>query len=126
MTKVTTIYNYHLYPEREGLSEILPETMISSLRRFCRNRRAGGIQMLYYTEKILGFEKKKSHLIFKTNNAKSRLFGELERGCLAWLSRMTFHPILRGQNFILWSYSPLRSYPRIRGRFCLKSHAHVV
>ena len=42
--------------------------------------------MLYYTEKILG-QKKKS-LIFKTNNANSRLFGELERGCLAWLPRV--------------------------------------
>ena len=40
--------------------------------------------MLYYTENAI--------LIFKTNNANSCLFGELERGCLAWLPRMIFHP----------------------------------
>ncbi len=78
--------------------------------------------MLYYTEKILGVKKEKS-VIFKTNNANSRLFGELERGCLAWLPRMIFHPIT--------PYSTLKTIyhghiprcvhiPRIRGRFNLR------
>ncbi len=49
-------------------------------------------------------------LTFKTNNANSRLFGELERGCLAWLLQMIFYPIFHAQNHIPWSYSPLRSY----------------
>ena len=87
--------------------------------------------MLYYTEKILGLKTEKflnwqefalfvlKILIFKANNANSYHFGELERGCLAWLLRMTFHPIFPGKTifhghipaaFILHAYegdSPL-------------------
>ena len=53
--------------------------------------------------------RKKKSLIFKTNNANSRLFGQLERGCLAWLPRMIFHPYFPGQT-IVHGHSPLRSY----------------
>ena len=66
------------YPERGGFSDILPEMIIFqiSLRvRFRRIPRAEGIQMLYYTEKILGLKQTMQIPAF---------FGELERGCLAW------------------------------------------
>ena len=92
---------------------------ISSLRvRFRRISRAEGIQMLYYTEKILGLEKEKFNL--QNKQCKSRLFGELKRGCLATTPYSTLKTIYHGQ------IPRCVHIPRIRGRFGFKSHAHVV
>ena len=101
-------YLSFIYLKQGGFSKILPEMMIfaKSLKRM--------VNKCFIIPKNTWFKKKEkldAILIFeKTNNANSRLFWELEHGCLAWLPWMTFHPIFPSQNHIPWSYSPPHSY----------------
>ena len=107
-------FSSFIYPERGGFGEILPEIMIFGniivKGKISSNPPSEGyIKALLYRRNT--WIKKTKSLIFKTNNANSRHFGDLWRGCLAWLPRMIILPNCKfpGQN-ISWSYSPLRSY----------------
>ena len=60
-------------------------------------------------KKYFGLKKKRINL--QNKQCKYPPFWRsIERGCLACLPRMIFHPIFAGQNQIQWSYCPLRSY----------------
>ena len=85
--------------------------------------------MLYYTEKILGLKRKEkldAILIFKTNNANSRLFG----GTRAWLLRVVttndIPPHIPRSKLYSMVIFPAAFIFTAYQQFCFKSHAHVV
>ena len=92
-TNIKDIFIIYI-PGARGFGEILPEGNIIIEGKISPNPPSGGyINAFIYRKNT--WNKKKEMFIFKTNNANSRRFGELE---------------LHTQNHIPWSYSPLRSY----------------